>query len=396
MMSGATHISSNLLPVYRRSDIIMARGEGVYLFDDSGKRYLDFATGIAVNALGHCHPHVTAALKAQADRLWLCSNLYRNEPLERFAERLNALSFADKIFFCSTGTEAVECGIKMIRRHQFARGETKRTRIITMQNGFHGRSLACISAGGNAVAREGFAPLLDGFDPVAFNDVAALEAAVTEHTAGILLEPIQGEGGIFVASQEYMAAARRLCDAHGLLLFLDEVQCGIGRSGHLFAYEAYGILPDIVSVAKGIGNGFPLAATLATDHAATGMTPGSHGSTYGGNPLAMAVGNAVLDILEKPDLLKNVRARGVQLKNGLQKLVVHYPALLKDVRGNGLMLGLQVTIPHREWAAEWRDMGLLASPAYHDTIRLLPPLTVEKTHIDDALHILQSACEAKS
>src|SRR5579872_3141801 len=326
----------SILPVYRRSDITIARGEGVYLFSPEGTRYLDFASGIAVNALGHCHPHVVEALKKQADTLWHCSNMYRMPGLENFANRLMEITFADKVFFCNSGTEAVECGLKMIRK--WGKG---RYRVITMQGGFHGRTIACISAGGNDIARKGYDPLLDGFDRAEFNNLKSVESLIGPKTAAILVEPIQGEGGINVGTSEFLRGLRALADKHGLLLFIDEVQCGMGRTGTLFAYEQAGITPDIVSVAKGIGNGFPLAACLATEKAASGMTPGSHGSTYGSNPLAMAVGNAVLDVLLAPGFFKHVQEVGAQLKAGLQKLVNDFPKLFSEVRGTGLMLGVQ-------------------------------------------------------
>jgi len=378
----------SILPVYRRSDITIARGEGVYLFSPEGTRYLDFASGIAVNALGHCHPHVVEALKKQADTLWHCSNMYRMPGLENFANRLMEITFADKVFFCNSGTEAVECGLKMIRK--WGKG---RYRVITMQGGFHGRTIACISAGGNDIARKGYDPLLDGFDRAEFNNLKSVESLIGPKTAAILVEPIQGEGGINVGTSEFLRGLRALADKHGLLLFIDEVQCGMGRTGTLFAYEQAGITPDIVSVAKGIGNGFPLAACLATEKAASGMTPGSHGSTYGSNPLAMAVGNAVLDVLLAPGFFKHVTNVGIKLKNGLQELTNDYPKLLAEVRGTGLILGLKTRVPHTEMVTKLRDAKLFTAPAEDNVIRILPPLIIEDAHINEALCILRQVCE---
>ncbi len=373
-----------VMPVYRRADIVMARGEGCYLFDESGKRYLDFATGIAVNALGHGHPRVVAALKEQADKLWHCSNMYRIPQQEKLAARLVEATFADTVFFCSSGTEAVEAGLKIMRRAQ-----APRFRIITFEGGFHGRTFAGISAGGNEKAREGYAPLLPGFDRVKFDDLAAVEAAITKETAGVLIEAIQGEGGIRAASKEFLRGLRKLCDEHGLLLMMDEVQCGMGRSGKLFAYEHAGITPDLVSVAKGIGNGFPLAALLSTAAAAEKMTPGSHGSTYGSNPLAMSVGNAVLDVMLAPGFLENVKEMGAVLKESLEELAGRHPHLVTEVRGEGLMLGLKTSVSNYALADKLRAAGLLTAPAAGDLIiRILPPLVIGKEHVEEAVSIL--------
>ncbi len=370
--------------VYRRSDVVMARGEGCYLFDVAGKRYLDFATGIAVNALGHGHPHLVEALKTQAELLWHCSNLYRIPEQERLATRLVEATFADSVFFCSTGTEAVEAGMKIMRR-----SSEPRYRIITFEGGFHGRSFAGISAGGNAHARAGYAPLLPGFDCVAFGDLGAVAAAIGPETAGILIEVIQGEGGIRVASPEFLQGLRALADAHGILLMCDEVQCGMGRSGSLFAYEQAGITPDIISIAKGVGGGFPLAACLATEAVASCMTPGSHGSTYGSNPLAMAVGNAVLDIMLTPDFLPYVRKASTWLREALADIASTYPQHIVEVRGVGLMLGLQMHGDHYTIAAQLRENGLLTAPAVADrVIRILPPLIITQAHVQEAHTIL--------
>lgn len=386
------------LPVYRRCDIAIVRGEGPYLFDDQGKRYLDFASGIGVNSLGHAHPALVKALSEQAQQLWHCSNLYQIPGLARLAERYVAATFADTVFFCNTGTEAVECGIKMIRRHFAARGQEKRHRIITFEGGFHGRSMACISAGGNELARRGFAPLLDGFDSVPFNDLAATAAAIGENTAGILVEPVQGEGGIRPATAEFLRGLRDLADRHGLLLFFDEVQCGMGRLATLCAHEHYGVTPDIMSVAKGIGGGFPLAACMATEYAASGLTPGSHGSTYGSNPLAMAVGNAVLDEIQREGFFDNVRERGAQMKAGLEELAQRLPALIAEIRGEGLMLGIrmQAGVDHREQAQRLREHGLMTAPAEENVLRLLPPLNIKPDQVVEALDILHKTWELRA
>ncbi len=386
-------LGSAVLPVYRRSDITIARGEGVYLFSPEGKRYLDFAAGIAVNALGHSHPHLVAALKNQADQLWHCSNMYHVTGLNRMAERLVAATFADKVFFCNSGGEAVECGLKMLRKYHDANGNPDRYRVITMQGGFHGRTLACISAGGNDIARKGYEPLMDGFDPVEFNNLVAVEAAIGPQTAAILVEPIQGEGGVNVATHEFLQGLRSLADRYGLLLFMDEVQCGMGRTGALFAHEQAGVKPDIVSSAKGIGNGFPLAACLATDAAASGMTPGSHGSTYGSNPLAMAVGNAVLDVMLAPEFFEHVSQMGAYLKTGLEAVVRRFPKALQEVRGTGLMLGLKTHRSHYELVDRLRSGGLLTAPAENNVIRIVPPLIIGPAHVDEALEILNTAVE---
>lgn len=379
---------SSILPVYRRSAITIARGEGVHLFSPDGTRYLDFASGIAVNALGHGHPHVVAALKTQADQLWHCSNMYQMQGLTRLADRLVAATFADKVFFCNSGGEAVECGLKMIRK--WGKGKY---RVITMEGGFHGRTLACISAGGNDIARKGYEPLVDGFDRVEFNNLKAVEAAINPQTAAILVEPIQGEGGVRTATPEFLRGLRALCDKHGLLLFIDEIQCGMGRTGTLFAFEQAGITPDIVTAAKGIGNGFPLAACLTTDKVAAVMTPGSHGSTYGSNPLAMAVGNGVLDVLLAPGFFAHVEKVGALLKAGMEELVTQFPTILEEVRGTGLMLGLRTRGNHMDFVEKLRARHLLTAPAEDNVIRIIPPLVVEAGHVEEALQIMSDVCK---
>ncbi len=389
---------SAILPVYRRSDITISHGEGVYLFAPNigycGKKYLDFAAGIAVNSLGHCHPKVVAALKKQTDILWHCSNMYKTTGLADFAEKLTAACFADQVFFTNSGGEAVECGLKIIRKYHSANGNPEKHRVITMTGGFHGRSFACISAGGNEVARAGYAPLLDGFDRVEFNNLAAVVAAITPQTAAILVEPVQGEGGLREANTEFLQGLRKLADVNGLLLFCDEVQCGMGRTGSLFAHEQAGITPDIVSAAKGIGNGFPLGACLMTNKVAACMTTGTHGSTYGANPLAMAVGSAVLDVMLEPEFFAGVERVGKYLKNELIALVQEFPDLLCEVRGRGLMLGVQARKNNIEIVEKLRANGLLTSPAEDNIIRITPPLIITEKHVDEAILIMKKTLEA--
>jgi acetylornithine/N-succinyldiaminopimelate aminotransferase len=374
---------SPLLPVYRRSDTLMVRGEGAYLYDDTGKEYLDFASGIATNVLGHHHPALVAALHAQADTLWHCSNLFRNQPLEEFAALLCANSFAEKIFFCSAGTEAVEAAIKTIRRFHYVTGNPQRTNIIAFDGAFHGRTTGALAACASAASKEGFMPLMGGFSHVPFHDIAALEFSITPTTAAVMLETIQGEGGVREHSAAYLQAVRHLCDAHGILMFLDEIQCGYGRTGQLFAYEASGVRPDIVTCAKGIGGGFPLAAMLATNHAAQGMTVGTHGSTYGSNPLACAVGLAVLGELLKPHFFPHMLEVAALLRERLEVLAAEFPHIIKDVRGRGMMLGLELApqIDKHALAAQLREAGLLTAPAVTHCLRILPPLVIGEKHV---------------
>ncbi len=380
---------SSILPVYSRTDITMVRGEGVYLTAEDGKKYLDFASGIAVNSLGHCHPHLVNALVHQAHDLWHCSNLYRTRSLEKLAGRLVKHTFADTVFMTNSGAEAVECGIKMIRRHHFHKG-APRPRIITVSGSFHGRTLACISAGRSPKAIEGYEPLLDGFDQVPFGDLDAAKSAIGTHTGGILLETVQGEGGIRVQDREYLRGLRKLADEHGLLLFLDEVQCGMGRTGRLFAFDHYGITPDICSIAKGIGGGFPVGACLATEKAASGMTKGSHGGTYGGNPLATAVANAVLDVILKEGFTEHVSNVGDLLKSELVKIAQDFPHLVDEVRGIGLMLGMKMKSQTQEVVTQLRNNGLLTVASSSDNvIRFLPPLIIKEEHIREAIKILR-------
>ncbi len=382
-----------LLPVYKRSEVSFERGEGAYLFDRDGRRYLDFGSGIAVTLLGHAHPHLVAALKAQAEKLWHCSNLYGIEPQERLAERLVAQSFADTAFFCNSGAEALECAIKMARRFHFQRGQPDRFRIITFEGAFHGRTMATISAGGQEKHLEGFRPALPGFDHVPLGDALRVEAAIGEQTAAILIEPIQGESGIRAAEAAFLEELRRLCDEHDLLLLFDEVQCGMGRSGRLFAHQWTEITPDIMALAKGLGGGFPIGACLATARAASGMTPGCHGSTFGGNPLACAAGNAVLDVLLEAGFLDGAEETAAYLRHQLEQLVAAYPGVLSGLRGQGLMLGLVCVPPNTEFNARLLKRGLLVVPAGDNVLRLLPPLIIERAQVDEALGVLEDVCQ---
>ncbi len=382
-----------LYDTYSRAPLRFERGEGVWLITETGERYLDFGAGVAVTSVGHGHPHVVGALKEQADKVWHLSNVYEIPGQEAFAKRLTDATFADKVFFTNSGAEALECAIKTARRYQFSKGHPERFRIVTFEGAFHGRTLATIAAGGQEKYLEGFGPKTPGFDQVAFGDIEAVRAAVTDETAGILIEPVQGEGGIRPATTEFMKALRQLCDEHGLLLILDEVQSGVGRTGKLFAHEWSGVTPDIMAVAKGIGGGFPLGACLATAEAASGMKAGTHGSTYGGNPLAMAVGNAVLDVVLGEGFLQQVRDVSLVFRQGLASLKDRYPDVIEDVRGEGLMLGVKAAVPSAELLQAIRAAKLLAIPAGDNVIRLLPPLVVTPDEAREGLARLERAAE---
>ena len=378
----------SLLPTYNRADVAFVRGEGAYLFDDKGNRYLDFGAGIAVNALGHVHPHLVAALREQAGKLWHTSNLYRVPGQESLSRRLVDLTFADTVFFTNSGAEAVECAIKMARRFHYANGAPERFRLVTFEGAFHGRTLATIAAGGSAKYLEGFGPKMDGFDQVPFGDFDAVVRAVGPATAGILIEPIQGEVGIRVPPPGFLKRLREFCDAKGLLLIFDEVQTGMGRTGRMFAYEEAGVVPDIMAIAKGIGSGFPMGACLATERAAKSMTPGSHGTTFGGNPLAMAVGNAVLDVVTEKGFLERVRMVGSHLQQHLAMLLSEHPKVIAEVRGTGLMLGLKLHVPSAAFLTRARENGLLLVGATENVVRLVPPLIVEESHLREATDAL--------
>lgn len=385
-------MSDALMPTYARAELAFERGQGPYLFDAEGRRYLDFAAGIAVNSLGHAHPHLVSALNGQAEKLWHCSNLYRIPEGERLAERLCAASFAERVFFCNSGAEALECSFKAVRRYHDQQGAPERYRIVTLSGAFHGRTLATLSAAANPKHLEGFAPAVDGFDQVAFDNMNELRAAITPETAAVLIEPVQGEGGIRVASPEYLRALRQVCDEFGLLLVFDEVQCGVGRTGRFFAYEEAGVAPDVMAVAKGLGGGFPVGACLTTAAVGDSMTGGSHGSTFGGNPLAMAVANAVLDVVLADGFLPHVAATAELLHARLEELVARYPAVLAEVRGAGLLLGLRCQVANTELLDAIRAEGLLAATAGDNVLRLAPPLIIDESHVDEAVEILDRAC----
>ncbi|MCA0256367.1 MAG: aspartate aminotransferase family protein [Proteobacteria bacterium] len=385
--------AASLYETYNRAPLRFERGEGVWLFTESGERYLDFAAGVAVNALGHGHPHLVAALKAQADKVWHLSNLYEVPGQEQLSKRLAENTFADRVFFANSGAEALECAIKTARRYHFSKGHPERFHIITFEGAFHGRTLATIAAGGQEKYLEGFGPKAPGFDQVPFGDVDALKAAITSETAALLIEPVQGEGGLRPATKEFMRELRQICDENGILLILDEVQCGVGRTGKFFAYENSGITPDIMAVAKGIGGGFPLGACLATAEAASGMQPGTHGSTYGGNPLAMAVGNAVLDVILEDGFLQHVNDVALVFRQGLEGLKDSYPEIIEAIRGEGLMLGIKARVPNVELVAAMRSEHLLSVPAGDNVVRLLPPLTVTAEEAREGLARIERAAE---
>jgi len=380
-----------LMPVYPRCEVRPVRGEGVYLYGEKGEKYLDFASGIAVNLLGHGHPHLTEAIAKQAATLMHVSNLYGSPQGEAFAKRLVDLTFADTVFFTNSGAEAVECAIKTARRYHHAKGNPHKHDLITFSNAFHGRTMATISATNQEKLRDGFAPLLPGFKVVEFDNLDAALAAVDENTAGFLLEPIQGEGGIRPASHEFIAGLRAVCDEKDLMLVFDEVQCGVARTGTLYAYEQYGIEPDIMASAKGIGGGFPLGACLATENAASGMVIGTHGSTYGGNPLAMAAGQAVFDIVANDEFLSNVRQMGERLRSALEQMIPNHDHIFESVRGTGLMLGIKMKTDSRQFVNWLRGQGLLTVAAGDNVMRVLPPLVIDESHIKDFVEGLSAA-----
>jgi len=380
------------MPTYARTPIAFERGEGAYLFDAEGRRYLDFGAGIAVNALGHAHPHLVSALTEQAAKLWHVSNLYEIPDSERLARRLADASFADRVFFCNSGAEAMEGVIKLARRYHFHNGQPERYRIITCEGAFHGRTLTTLSAAQNPKHIEGFGPITEGFDQVAFGNLNELRAAITPETGAILVEPIQGEGGVREASLDYLRGLRAVCDEFDLLLLFDEVQTGMGRTGKLFAYQWSEIAPDVMGLAKGIGGGFPLGAFLATEKAAAGMTAGLHGSTFGGNPLAMAVGNAVLDVLLEDGFMDRVEDTARKLRRGLEELAERHPLVIDEVRGVGLLIGLHSVVPNAELVGKLMEQGLLTVPAAENVVRLLPPLIIDDVQVAEALGILERVC----
>src|SRR5215510_10075729 len=369
---------SHLLPTYARVDLAFERGEGAWLIATDGERYLDFTSGVAVNALGHAHPHLVKAITEQAKKVWHVSNLYRIPEAERLADRLCAASFADMVFFGNSGAEAMECSIKMARKYQSASGKPERYRIITFEGAFHGRTLATLAAGGQKKYLEGFGPVVEGFDQMPFADLEATKRAIGPQTAAILIEPIIGEGGVRVAPPEFLRALRALCDRDGLLLIFDEVQSGMGRTGELFAYQRTGIAPDIMALAKALGGGFPMGAVLATSAAAKGMTPGTHGSTFGGNPLAMSAANATLDVMLAPGFFDHVKKIGILFKQRLAEIKDRYPSLIAEVRGEGLLVGLRAVVPAGELVDALRAEKMLGVAAGDNVVRLLPPLIISE------------------
>ena len=383
--------NSHLLPTYARVDLAFERGEGAWLTATNGERYLDFTSGIAVNGLGHAHPHLVEVLTEQAQKLWHVSNLYRIPEGERLAARLCEATFADTVFFTNSGAEALECAIKMARKYQFIAGKPERFRIITFDGAFHGRTLATLAAGGQKKYLEGFGPVVQGFDQLVAGDIDAVKRAITEETGAILVEPIQAEGGVRVIDPSFLKALGDLCDQRELLLVFDEVQTGIGRTGELFAYQRTGVTPDILSTAKGIGGGFPLGACLATAEAAKGMTAGTHGSTFGGNPLAMAVGNAVLDVVLAPGFLENVRHTAVLLKQRLAELKDRHPRVIAEVRGEGLLIGLRAEVPAGDFVDVLRAEKLITVAAGDNVVRLLPPLIIGEAEIGEAVRMIDRA-----
>ena len=383
---------SPVMPTYARADLAFDKGEGVYLYATDGKRYLDFGGGIAVTGLGHCHPHLIKALSGQAGRLWHCSNLYQIPEQTRLAERLVEASFADSVFFNNSGAEAVETSIKMARKYHDAQGHPERYRVVTCEGAFHGRTLATIAAGGQEKHLAGFGPVVDGFDQVAFGNINEMRAAIGPETAAILVEPVQGEGGIRPMSLDYLKGLREIADEFGVLLIFDEVQCGVGRTAKLFAHEWAGIEPDVLAAAKALAGGFPIGACLAKEAPAAALTSGSHGSTFGGNPLAMAVANAVLDVVLADGFLDRVDAISRKLWTRLEELVAGNPKIFKEVTGAGLIVGLKCVPENATVVGKFTEDGLLTVAAGNNVVRLVPPLIIEDPHVDEALTIMEKAC----
>jgi acetylornithine/N-succinyldiaminopimelate aminotransferase len=384
----------HLLPVFARADVGFDRGEGCWLIATNGERYLDFTSGVAVNALGHAHPALVKALQEQATKLWHMSNLFQSPDGEKLAARLCNESFADYVFFCNSGAEAMEGVIKLVRHHHFSKGHPERYRIITFEGAFHGRTLATLAATGSAKYLEGFGPPMDGFDQVPHGDLEAVKKAIGPHTAGILIEPIQGEGGVRSAPPNFLKALRELCNEHGILLAFDEVQTGMGRTGELFAYKRTGVVPDVMSLAKALGGGFPIGAILAAADAAAGMGPGSHGSTFGGNPLAVAAANAVMDVMLKPGFFDHVKRMSLLFKQKLASVVDRHPNVVSEVRGEGLLIGLKAVVPAPDLVAALRDAKLLTVGAGENVVRFLPPLIVSEDEIAESIRRIEAACLA--
>jgi acetylornithine/N-succinyldiaminopimelate aminotransferase len=386
--------TSHLLPVFARVDLGFERGEGCWLIATNGDRYLDFTSGVAVNALGHAHPHLVKALQEQATKLWHMSNLFKSPDGEKLAARLCEQSFADYVFFCNSGAEALEGVIKLVRHYHFSKGHPERYRIVTFEGAFHGRTLATLAATGTAKYLEGFGPPVDGFDQVPHGDLEAVKKAIGPHTAGILIELVQGEGGVRSASPAFIKALRALCDERGILLAFDEVQTGMGRTGELFAYKRVGVEPDVMSLAKALGGGFPIGAVLASAEAASGMAPGSHGSTFGGNPLAIAAANAVLDVMLAPGFFEHVQKMSLLLKQKLASVIDRYPSVLAEVRGEGLLIGVKAVVPSTDLVGALRDQKLLTVGAGDNVVRFLAPLIVSEAEIEQSVQSLERACVA--
>ena len=384
--------TSAIVPTYARANVVFERGEGCWLMSKEGERYLDFGAGIAVTSVGHAHPHLVEALTSQGSKLWHISNLYQNPEGERFARRLVDATFADLVFFANSGAEANEAAVKMARRRQSIDGHPERYRTITFEGAFHGRTLAMIAAGGQAKYLEGFGPKVEGFDQIPLTDLATVEAAIGPGTGSIMIEPIQGEGGVRLVPRAFLRGLREICDRHGLLLIFDEVQTGVGRTGRFFAYEHCGIHPDILTSAKGIGGGFPMSACLATADAARGLTVGVHGTTFGGNPLAMAVGNATLDVILAPGFLERVARLGLDMRQRLAELKDRRGAVIEEVRGEGLLIGLRLKTPPAEFAQEALKQKLLVIPAGDNVVRILPPLVVTDEELAEGVRRLDAAC----
>lgn len=383
-----------VLPTYARAPLSFVEGSGPWLIDDKGERYLDLGAGIAVNVLGHANPRLVAALESQARRLWHTSNLYRIPNQEKLAQLLTDNTFADTVFFTNSGTEAIECAVKMARKHFHHNGKPEKVRIVTFEGAFHGRSSAGIAASGGEKMTKGFGPILEGFDKVPMGDEAALRAAIGPETAAILIEPIQGEGGIRMVDAAFLKLLRKLCDEHDLLLILDEIQCGVARTGKLFAYEWAGIEPDIMTIAKGIGGGFPLGGCLATESAADGMVAGTHGSTYGGNPLGCAVGVAVMEAVLEDGFLTEVNRKAGALRQKLEGLIAAHPDVYEGVRGEGLMLGLKCKAPNTDVVAAGYGAHVLVVPAADNVVRLLPPLNITDEEMAEAVERLDATAVA--
>ena len=390
------NIHSYLMPTYGEREIEFIRGEGAYLFSSKNTKYLDFGSGIAVNSLGHCHPSLVKALRDQSSKLWHTSNLYLNKNQEEYAELLCKHSFAEKVFFTNSGVESIECGLKVIRSFHYHHNNIEKKNIISFEGAFHGRTLAALFAANNPKHTEGFGPKVDGFDQVPFADHEAIKRTINKNTAAILLETIQGDGGIKVVPDVCLKGLREICDEHNLLLILDEVQCGVGRTGNFFAFEKSGIVPDIVPIAKGIGGGFPLGACLVTKKVSVGMTPGTHGSTFGGNPLAMSVGNAVLDIIFGKDFLENVKQKGKYFDQGLNKMKDKYPKIIAEIRGAGLIKGLKMLVDNTEFIKRLMNHKMLAIKAEENVTRLFPPLIVNNKELDEAIEKIDKVCKEMS